>query len=143
MLLDISFPIAFFSLSLAFSLPFNTYTHTQQPNRMEICEKILVLLLSFFRFFPQIEGSLSREFRKNSLHFRWLRFLHDLIFYCFLKANWHHYFTLWMLKAFISLFWHLCCKTGRLQQVKVLISYTRKGSQWPELNTRTFWRSTE
>lgn len=133
MLLDISFPIAFFlSLSHSFSLPFNKHTHTQLPNRMEICEKILVLLLSLFRFFPQIEGSLSRAFKKNSLHFRWLRFLHDLIFivaWAFLKANWHNCFTLLVLQAFISLFWHLSCKTGRLQQEIILISHTKKSSQ--------------
>lgn len=66
-----------------FQLPFlrsSINTHIQQPNRMEICEKkSSFCCCRFFRFFPQIEGSLSRHSAKNSLHFRRLRFLNDFI----------------------------------------------------------------
>lgn len=87
MLLDISFPISFLSLTLVLS-----HTHTRSTREYgNLFENPLFLLLSFF---PPFEGSLSRTFRKNSLHFRWLRFQRKLISsFC---GRWRWYLT-WML----------------------------------------------
>lgn len=99
------FPIAFFFPSLP-----SPHSHTQRATESHgnQWEKSSFCCCRF-RFFPQIEASLSRHSQKNSLHFRWLRFLHDLIFFSQGRCESWAVIIITLGKFSTSAIWHWNC----------------------------------